>query len=152
GGAHYPGGIAGLVVLIVTSVLVAIVFSAFSNTVGMLARQRETIIGINSFLMLPLTFLSTAFMAETLMPHWMRVVANCNPLNWAREGGRWGRGATPDGAGVAVGGGGLAVLAIAVTALWVLMSRAYQKSVCRVPLGGERGRGHAPPPPAPVAN
>jgi len=40
GGAHYAGGVPGLVVLIVTAVLVAIVFSAFSNTVGMLARQR----------------------------------------------------------------------------------------------------------------
>ncbi len=129
GGAHYAGGVAGLVVLIATAVLVAIVFSAFSNTVGMLARQRETIIGINSFLLLPLTFLSTAFMAESLMPHWMRVVANCNPVNWALEAGRSAMSANPDWARVAVQGGGLAALAIAVTALSVLMFRAYQKSV-----------------------
>ena len=129
GGAHYAGGVAGLVVLIVTAVLVAIVFSAFSNTVGMLARQRETIIGINSFLLLPLTFLSTAFMAEALMPHWMRVVANCNPINWALEAGRSAMSANPDWARVGIQGGGLAVLAIAVTALSVLMFRAYQKSV-----------------------
>ena len=129
GGAHYAGGVAGLVVLIVTAVLVAIVFSAFSNTVGMLARQRETIIGINTFLLLPLTFLSTAFMAEALMPHWMRVVANCNPINWALEAGRSAMSANPDWARVGIQGGGLAMLAIAVTALSVLMFRAYQKSV-----------------------
>jgi ABC-2 type transport system permease protein len=129
GGAHYAGGITGLLVLIVTAVLVAIVFSAFSNTVGMLARQRETIIGINSFLLLPLTFLSTAFMAESLMPHWMRVVANCNPVNWALEAGRSAMSAHPDWARVGLQGGGLAVLAVAVTALSVLMFRAYQKSV-----------------------
>jgi ABC-2 type transport system permease protein len=129
GGAHYAGGIAGLLVLIAASVLVAIVFSAFSNTVGMLARQRETIIGINSFLLLPLTFLSTAFMAEALMPHWMRVVANCNPVNWALEAGRSAMSANPDWSRVALQGGGLAVLAIAVTALSVLMFRVYQKSV-----------------------
>ena len=129
GGAHYAGGVAGLLVLVVASVLVAIVFSAFSNTVGMLARQRETIIGINSFLLLPLTFLSTAFMAESLMPHWMRIVANCNPVNWALQAGRTAMTASPDWNRVLVQGGGLALLAIAVTALSVLMFRAYQKSV-----------------------
>jgi len=129
GGAHYAGGVPGLLVLIAASVLIAILFSAFSNAVGMLARQRETIIGINSFLLLPLTFLSTAFMAEALMPHWMRVVANCNPINWALEAGRSAMSANPDWARVAVQGGGLTVLAVAVTALSVLMFRAYQKSV-----------------------
>jgi ABC-2 type transport system permease protein len=125
----WAGGVPGLLVLVATSVLVAIVFSAFSNTVGMLARQRETIIGINSFLLLPLTFLSTAFMAESLMPHWMRIVANCNPVNWALQAGRMAMTASPDWSRVLLQGGGLALLAIAVTALSVLMFRAYQKSV-----------------------
>jgi ABC-2 type transport system permease protein len=128
-GAHYPGGVAGVLVLIAASVLIAIVFSAFSNTVGMLARQRETIIGINTFLLLPLTFLSTAFMATALMPHWMRTVAADNPVNWALVAGRAAMSASPDWARVLTQGGGLALLAIAVTALSVLTFRAYQKSV-----------------------
>ena len=128
-GAHYPGGAAGVLVLIVASVLIAVVFSAFSNTVGMLARQRETIIGINTFLLLPLTFLSTAFMATALMPHWMRAVADGNPVNWALVSGRSALSASPDWAKVLTQGGGLALLAIAVTALSVLTFRAYQKSV-----------------------
>jgi len=128
-GAHYPGGLPGVLVLIATSVLIAIVFSAFSNTVGMLARQRETIIGINTFLLLPLTFLSTAFMATALMPHWMRVVAGGNPVNWALVSGRTAISASPDWARVLVQGGGLALLAIGVTALSVLTFRAYQRSV-----------------------
>ncbi len=129
GGAHYAGGVAGLLVLIATSILVAVVFSALSNTVGMLARQRETIIGINTFLLLPLTFLSTAFMAKALMPHWMRIVASCNPVNWALEAGRAAMSASPDWGSVALQGGGLALLATAVTALSVLTFRAYQKAV-----------------------
>jgi len=129
GGAHYAGGVAGLFVLLAAAVLIAILFSAFSNTVGMLARQRETIIGINTFLLLPLTFLSTAFMPKALMPHWMQIVASCNPVNWALEAGRSAMTANPDWARVAVQGGGLALLAIAVTALSVLTFRAYQKSV-----------------------
>jgi ABC-2 type transport system permease protein len=129
GGAHYAGGAGGMLVLIAASVLVAVVFSALSNTVGMLARQRETIIGINTFLLLPLTFLSTAFMSKALMPHWMRVVADCNPVNWALEAGRAAMSASPDWGSVAAQGGGLAALGIAVTALSVLTFRAYQKAV-----------------------
>jgi ABC-2 type transport system permease protein len=128
-GAHYPGGVAGVLVLIAGSVLIAIVFSAFSNTVGMLARQRETIIGINTFLLLPLTFLSSAFMVTALMPHWMRNVADGNPVNWALEAGRAAMSASADWSRVLAWGGGLALLAIAVTALSVLTFRAYQRSV-----------------------
>jgi ABC-2 type transport system permease protein len=128
-GAHYPGGAAGVLVLIVASVLIAVVFSAFSNTVGMLARQRETIIGINTFLLLPLTFLSSAFIVTALMPHWMRNVADGNPVNWALEAGRAAMSASPDWSRVLAWGGGLALLATAVTALSVLTFRAYQKSV-----------------------
>ena len=128
-GAHYPGGLAGVLVLIAGSVLIAIVFSAFSNTVGMLARQRETIIGINTFLLLPLTFLSSAFVVTALMPHWMRIVADGNPVNWALEAGRAAMSSGADWTRVMAWGGGLALLAIAVTALSVLTFRAYQKSV-----------------------
>jgi ABC-2 type transport system permease protein len=128
-GAHYPGGVAGVLVLIAGSVLIAIVFSAFSNTVGMLARQRETIIGINTFLLLPLTFLSSAFIVTALMPHWMRNVADGNPVNWALEAGRAAMSASPDWSRVLAWGGGLALLAAGVTALSVLTFRAYQKSV-----------------------
>jgi ABC-2 type transport system permease protein len=128
-GAHYPGGVVGVLVLVATSILIAVVFSALSNSIGMLARQRETIIGINTFLLLPLTFLSSAFMAEALMPHWMRIVADCNPVNWALEAGRAAMSASPDWARVLAQGGGLALLAIAVTALSVRTFRTYQKSV-----------------------
>ena len=48
--------------LALASILVGNVFGALSNTVGMLVRQREAIIGINVFFMLPLTFLSSAFL------------------------------------------------------------------------------------------
>jgi ABC-2 type transport system permease protein len=128
-GAHYPGGVAGVIVLIAASVLIAVVFSAFSNTVGMLARQRETIIGINTFLLLPLTFLSSAFIVIALMPHWMRNVADGNPVNWALEAGRAAMSVSPDWSRVLAWGGGLALLAAGVTALSVLTFRAYQKSV-----------------------
>lgn len=129
GGADYPGGIGGLLVLLLASVLLGTVFGAASNAVGMLVRQRESIIGINSFLLLPLTFLSSAFMAPGLMPSWMRHVADGNPVNWALVAGRSAMSADPDWGDVLSRGG--ALLALAVAAVWLSTRtfRSYQQSV-----------------------
>jgi ABC-2 type transport system permease protein len=129
GGAHYPGGIGGLLLLIVASILLGTLFGACSNALGMLVRQRETIIGINSFLLLPLTFLSSAFMAPNLMPSWMRHVADFNPVNWALVAGRSAMSADPDWGDVLSRGGGLLVLAVAAVWLSTRTFRSYQKSV-----------------------
>ncbi|MFF4751315.1 ABC transporter permease [Streptomyces sp. NPDC002514] len=129
GGADYPGGIGGIAVLVLASVLLGTVFGALSNTLGMLVRERESIIGINTFLLLPLTFLSSAFMAPSQMPSWMRHVADFNPLDWAMVAGRSAMSADPDWAAVALRGG--ALLALALAAVWVSIRtfRAYQRSV-----------------------
>jgi ABC-2 type transport system permease protein len=100
-----------------------------SNAVGMLVRQRETIIGLNIFLLLPLTFLSSAFMAANLMPGWMRTVAELNPVNWALDAARGALAAQPDWAAVAVSGTLLAALAVAMVWLSTRTFRAYQRSV-----------------------
>ncbi|MEU9449357.1 ABC transporter permease [Streptomyces sp. NPDC048277] len=129
GGADYPGGIAGTAVLVVASVLLGTIFGALSNALGMLVRERESIIGINTFLLLPLTFLSSAFMAPSQMPGWMRHTADFNPLNWAMVAGRSAMSADPDW-GAVLGRGG-ALLALAVAAVWLSIRtfRSYQRSV-----------------------
>jgi ABC-2 type transport system permease protein len=129
GGARYPGGVEGAVIVAVASILIGNVFGALSNTVGMLVRQREAVIGINVFLMLPLTFLSSAFLPATLMPGWMQGIARCNPLNWAVQAGRDALNAHTDWAAVGVRLGGLLVLAVACVAISVATFRSYQKSV-----------------------
>jgi hypothetical protein len=127
GGADYPGGAAGLLVLVVAASLLGTVFGAFSNALGMLVRQRESIIGINTFLLLPLTFLSSAFMAPSQMPGWMRHIADYNPLNWAMVAGRSAMSDNPDWSVVLTRGG--ALLALAVTAVWLSIRtfRSYQR-------------------------
>ncbi|MFE4966053.1 ABC transporter permease [Streptomyces sp. NPDC056660] len=129
GGADYPGGIGGIAVLVVAAVLLGTVFGALSNALGMLVRERESIIGINTFLLLPLTFLSSAFMAPSQMPGWMRHMADFNPLNWAMVAGRSAMSADPDW-GAVLGRGG-ALLALAVAAVWLSIRtfRSYQRSV-----------------------
>ncbi|MFJ2831044.1 ABC transporter permease [Streptomyces sp. NPDC087263] len=129
GGADYPGGIGGVAILVVASVLLGTVFGALSNALGMLVRERESIIGINTFLLLPLTFLSSAFMAPSQMPGWMRHVADFNPLNWAMVAGRSALSENPHWSDV-IGRGG-ALLALAIVAVWLSIRtfRSYQRSV-----------------------
>jgi ABC-2 type transport system permease protein len=129
GGAHYPGGIGGLLVLLVASILLGTVFGALSNALGMLVRQRESIIGVNTFLLLPLTFLSSSFMAPALMPSWMRHIADFNPVNWALVAGRSAMSADPDWGEVLSRGGGLLALAVAAVWLSTRTFATYQKSV-----------------------
>ncbi|MET7402112.1 ABC transporter permease [Dactylosporangium sp. NPDC005572] len=128
-GASLPGGLLGAVFLILSAALLGTIFSALSNTVGMLVRQRETIIGLNTLLLLPLTFLSSAFMAPSLMPGWMQALADGNPVNWALRASRAALSSTVDWADAARYGGALILLAAAMLWLSTRTFRSYQKSV-----------------------
>jgi ABC-2 type transport system permease protein len=82
-GANFKGGVIGVLVMFLIAALLASTVASLSNAVGILGRQRETVIGIVSFFQLPLTFLSTGMMQATLLPHWILSVARYNPVNWA---------------------------------------------------------------------
>ncbi|TDB87026.1 ABC transporter permease [Actinomadura sp. KC216] len=127
-GAHYPGGPAGVAVLVGASVLIGVVLAALSTTLALLVRDRNTIIGLNVMLLLPLTFLSSAFMAEGLMPSWIRHVAAANPVSWALDTGRAALADDPDWGSAAVHGAALLALTAATVALAVFSFRSYQRS------------------------
>jgi ABC-2 type transport system permease protein len=129
GGARYHGGVAGVAVMVGASVLVGVVFGALSNATGMLLRSREAIIGVYTFFMLPLMFLSSAFIPTQLMPGWMQAIASRNPLNWAVQIGRSAVSAHPDWGAIGVRCGGLLILAVVCVALSVVTFRSYQKNV-----------------------
>jgi ABC-2 type transport system permease protein len=128
-GAHYPGGPAGPVALVIASMLLGTAFSALSNVFGMTLRQRESIIGLSIFLLLPLTFLSTAFMAKSLMPGWMQDVAKANPVNWALEAARGALAHSTDWSTTLVYGACLLGLAIVLVWLSTFTFRTYQRTV-----------------------
>jgi ABC-2 type transport system permease protein len=86
-GADYSG-VAGVLVLLLVAALLGASFASLSNGLAVLARQRETLIGAVTCVLLPLTFLSTALMQQSLVPAWIRTVAEFNPVNWAVEAGR----------------------------------------------------------------
>jgi ABC-2 type transport system permease protein len=128
-GASFPGGVLGVVVLIVLAIVLGTAMGAFSNGVALLARSEETLIGAVNFIILPATFLSSAFMKQSLAPQWIQDVAKFNPVNWAVQAGREALGANPDWGYVFERAGLLT--AVAALMLWfaVRAFRSYQRSV-----------------------
>ena len=129
GGARYPGGALGIAVLVVASVLVGVLWGALSNMTGMLLRSREAIIGVYTFFMLPLMFLSSAFIQPGFLPGWMQAIASRNPLNWEVQIGRSALSAAPDWPAIALRSGGLLALAVIAIVIAVTTFRAYAKNV-----------------------
>ena len=129
GGARYPGGAAGIAVLTAASVLVGVFWGALSNMTGMLTRSREAVIGVYTLFMLPLMFLSSAFMQPSFLPGWMQAIASRNPLNWEVQIGRDAIAASTDWSAIAVRAGGLLALALIAVAISVTTFRNYAKNV-----------------------
>jgi ABC-2 type transport system permease protein len=128
-GVSFDGGVLGVVALVLVGVLLGTAFAALSNALALVARQEETLIGAVTFLQLPLTFLSTAFMQESLIPNWVATVADYNPVNWAVVAGREAVQSGTDWATVAGYCGLLAAFALACIMLATRAFRAYQASV-----------------------
>jgi ABC-2 type transport system permease protein len=128
-GASFPGGVLGVLVLVLVAGLLGASFGALSNSLALATRQEESLIGAVTFLVLPLTFLSTALMREDLLPGWMRTVADVNPVDWAIEAGRSATAASPDWGLVATDTALLAALLAVCATLATRAFRSYQRSV-----------------------
>jgi ABC-2 type transport system permease protein len=128
-GAKFPGGISGFAVLTLCAMLVGASVSSVSDAMALTLRQRESVIGINTLLTLPLTFLSAAFMPLNLAPTWIATIAAYNPVNWAVEAGRQALTEGPEWSFVLPRIFGLAVLAIVTTAWATFTFRSYQRSI-----------------------
>jgi ABC-2 type transport system permease protein len=128
-GADYPGGIAGIAALTLCAVLLGTAVSALSNAIGVLSRNVETMVAVSNFVLLPLTFLSSVFMAKALMPGWMQSVAQYNPVDWAVQAGREGLAAGPDWGLVLTRMGWLLLLVAVCGWLATAAFRVYQRSI-----------------------
>lgn len=128
-GARFAGGLAGFGALVLASLLLGACVSSFSDAMALMLRQRESVIGINTLMTLPLTFLSAAFLPLAIAPDWIRTVARFNPVNWAVEAGRAAMSAAPDWGFVAPRLLGLLILAVLATAWATWTFRSYQSSI-----------------------
>lgn len=128
-GATYPSGMAGLTALTVCAVLLGTAIGALSNGVALLSRREETMIAVSNFVLLPMTFLSSVFIAQALMPQWMQDVAQYNPVNWAVQAGRAALAAEGDWSIVFSRMGYLVGFTVVCTWLATRAFRVYQRSI-----------------------
>jgi len=128
-GARFDGGLLGFGALTLCAMLIGATVASLSDALALMLRQRESVIGINTLLTLPLTFLSAAFIPLALAPDWIQTAARYNPVNWAVEAGREALGASPDWTFVLPRIAGLFVLA-ALSTIWATRTfSAYQRSI-----------------------
>jgi ABC-2 type transport system permease protein len=128
-GAHFPNGVAGIAALILVACLLSMSFGALSNALALVVRQEETLIAAVTSILLPLTFLSSAFMQANLVPSWIHQVSRFNPVNWAAQAGRTAALGPSDWGLVGERIGLLAVLLLVSTFLATAAFRAYQRSL-----------------------
>jgi ABC-2 type transport system permease protein len=127
-GARFPNAW-GIIVLIALASLLAAAIGCLSVALALLARREETLIAAVNFFVLPLTFLSTAFMQKSLVPKWIQNVASVNPVNWAVEAGRSAVLPGTDWSMVMSRLGLLAALTVVCIGLSTRAFRTYQRSV-----------------------
>src|SRR5262249_25097320 len=128
-GARFHNGVAGVAVLIAVGALLGAVFASLSNGLAVLTRQRETLIGAVTMVTLPLTFLSSALMQQSLLPGWIQWIARFNPVNWAAEAGRSAAGTNAAWGLIGTRIGFLVLLLVASAAFATRAFNAYQRSI-----------------------
>jgi len=128
-GASFPGGILGVLVMLLASVLLAAAFASLSNGMALIVRTQESLIGFSTMLTLPLSFLSSAMMAREAAPGWIQTVSSYNPVDWTVVAAREALSADPDWAAVLLRLGGLFVVAVAMGWIATRAFRAYQRSL-----------------------
>ncbi len=128
-GAHFAGGLLGVVVTLVSACLLTVICAALSNAIALMARQQEALIGISQFLSLPMTFLSSAIMDPSLAPEWLSTCARYNPLDWAVVASRETLLGSPDWSMVWPRLLALAVLGLLMASAATRTFASYQKSL-----------------------
>lgn len=77
------GSFAGVIVIVM---LGAGFFTGLSMIIAAIVKTRERFMGIGQVITLPLFFASNAIYPISIMPNWLQVVANVNPLSYMVDG------------------------------------------------------------------
>jgi ABC-2 type transport system permease protein len=126
-GAHFSGGLLDVLVIVAALALISTVMAAFSQGVALLVRREESLIAMVNFIVMPLTFLSTAFMPANLVPPWVEVAIRFNPVNWTVDLVRSAFDDTLVWAAAAPRLGGLAALAVTAAFAATSALRRYRR-------------------------
>jgi len=114
--------ITGIIVIVM---LGAALFTGISMIIASIVKTRERFMGIGQVITLPLFFASNAIYPVSIMPRWLQVVANVNPLSYMVDGLRTLM-LTGGAAGVPFDIGVLAVVALLIS---ILSAWMYPKVV-----------------------
>ncbi len=116
-----------LAAVLLTVLLGATLFSAFSLIIACLVKSRERFMGIGQVMTMPLFFASNAIYPIAIMPGWLKVISHVNPLTYEVDALR---------ALMLAGGTGaynvaldLGILLLATTALIAVAGRLYPRVV-----------------------
>jgi ABC-2 type transport system permease protein len=128
-GVSIHTGLLGWLAIVLAAILVNSAFAGISQAIALLTRREATMIAVANFIGLPLLFLSTTMIARAQMPHWMRVAARFNPVDWGVRAAR--EVVLPGTSWSQVGRDLLFLLLLtAATSAWATASfRAYQRSL-----------------------
>jgi ABC-2 type transport system permease protein len=72
-----------LTLVVVVAILASALFSTFSLIIACLVKTRERFMGIGQILTMPMFFASNAIYPLSMMPRWLQIVAQVNPLTYA---------------------------------------------------------------------
>jgi ABC-2 type transport system permease protein len=128
-GARFPDAGGGLVVLVCCSILLGTGIGALSGAAALELRRPEGVLAIGNFVLLPLTFLSSVFIRQSLAPGWIQAVSRFNPVNWTVQAGRAALGGNTDWAFVLERVGMLAVFTAACAWLASRAFRSYRRAI-----------------------
>lgn len=124
-----------LFVQVLSIVIQAVIILLFGAAVGasyglaLMVRREESIIAASNFILMPLQFMSTGFMALILMPHWLQDITRYNPVNRTLVAGRGALEASPNWAPIFENLGYVAVLMVVCAWVSTRALKAYQRSM-----------------------
>jgi ABC-2 type transport system permease protein len=74
------GGVVGIVLAVLLLLLFSFSFSWIWTLLGLVMPTPESVMGVSSMIMFPLTFASNIFVSPETMPQWLEVAVNLNPI------------------------------------------------------------------------
>jgi ABC-2 type transport system permease protein len=84
-GVHLSWNIVSLLIVVVVIILGSALFSTFSLIIACLVKTRERFMGIGQILTMPLFFASNAIYPISIMPRWLQIVSQINPLTYETD-------------------------------------------------------------------
>jgi ABC-2 type transport system permease protein len=128
-GASFPGGIVGILVMLVLSAAFGAAIGTYSHALALLTRREDTMIAIATFISMPTMFLSSLFMRIDLAPGWIQTAASLNPLHWTVEAVRATLAGNADWSSVLLNAIALAAFAALGAVFASFAFRKYQQSM-----------------------